>query len=234
MSDEIKRVDRSEDNSIQAKTAVYPASALATERRRRGMREKSRERTKWIAKTGILSAAAIILMYLEFNIPLMPVFLKFDFAEIPALLGAFAMGPWTGLIIEFIKNLSHLPFSHTAFIGELSNFIICGSFVFVAGLLYRGHKTKKRAILSLVIGSLVMTLFGVVVNYYINLPFYARMMGFDLEAIIGAARAVGNTLVTDMRSLLTFVFVPFNIFKGAVISLLVMLMYKKISPLLHR
>lgn len=49
-------------------------------------------RTRWIAKTGILSAIAIILMYLEFNIPLMPVFLKFDFAEVAALLGAFLWG----------------------------------------------------------------------------------------------------------------------------------------------
>ena len=100
-------------------------------------RAKANAKTTWITKTGILSAFAIILMYLEFNLPLMPVFLKFDFAEIPALLGAFAMGPWTGVLIEFIKNLSHLPFSHTGFTGELSNFIICGSFVFAAGLVYQ-------------------------------------------------------------------------------------------------
>ena len=183
-------------------------------------------RTRWVAKTGILSAVAIILMYLEFNIPFMPVFLKFDFAEIPALLGTFAMGPLTGVIIELIKNLSHLPFSHTSYVGELANFIVCSSFVFVAGLIYRNNKTRKSAILSLVAGTITMTIIGVLVNYYINLPFYATAMGIDLDVIIGMTNSVGNNLVTDMRSLLAFVFVPFNIFKGVVISIIVMLIYK--------
>ncbi|MGI6560394.1 MAG: ECF transporter S component [Saccharofermentanales bacterium] len=191
-------------------------------------------RTRWIAKTGILSAIAIILMYLEFNIPLMPVFLKFDFAEVAALLGAFSMGPWTGVIIEFIKNLSHLPFSHTSYVGEMANFIVCGSFVFAAGFIYQRNKTKQNALMGLTVGTIVMTIFGILVNYYINLPFYASAMGIDLDAIIGMSQAVGNTLVTDMKSLLVFVFAPFNIFKGIVISTIVMLIYKKLSPILHK
>lgn len=162
-------------------------------------------RTRWIAKTGILSAVAIILMYLEFNLPFMPVFLKFDFAEIPALLGTFAMGPLTGVIIELIKNLSHLPFSHTSYIGELANFLVCSSFVFVAGIIYRNNKTRKTAIISLVVGTIAMTIAGVLVNYYINLPFYSRAMGIDLDTIIGMSNGAGNKLVTDMKSLLAFV-----------------------------
>lgn len=197
-------------------------------------RAQATEKTKWIAKTGILSAFAIILMYLEFSIPFMPVFLKFDFAEIPALLGSFALGPWSGLLIEFIKNLSHLPFSHTGFVGELSNFIICGSFVFAAGLIYQRKKTKKGAIISLIVGTLVMTTLGVFVNYFINLPFYFNVMGLNMNDIIGMTAAAGNTLVKDMRTLISFVFVPFNIFKGVVISLIVMTIYKKISPILHK
>lgn len=193
----------------------------------------SYNKTRWIAKTGILSAAAIILMYLEFSIPLMPPFLKFDFAEVVALLGAFSMGPWTGLIIELIKNISHLPFSHTSYIGELANFIVCGSFVFTAGLIYQKRKTKKAAIISLIVGTIVMTIAGVLVNYYINLPFYSKAMGLELDAIIGMTQAVGNNLVTDMRSLIAFVFVPFNILKGTVISIIVTLIYKKVSPILH-
>ncbi|NLJ70856.1 MAG: ECF transporter S component [Clostridiaceae bacterium] len=194
----------------------------------------SSSRTHWIAKTGILSAAAIILMYLEFNLPFMPVFLKFDFAEIPALLGTFSMGPLTGVIIELIKNLSHLPFSHTSYIGELANFLVCSSFVFVAGLIYQRNKTRKSAIISLVAGTIAMTIMGVLVNYYINLPFYATAMGIDLNTIIGMSNGAGNKLVTDMKSLLAFVFVPFNIFKGVVISIIVMLIYKKLSPILHK
>lgn len=196
--------------------------------------DRTSEKVRWIAKTGVLAAAAIVLMYLEFPLPLMPPFLKFDFAEVPALLGAFSMGPWSGLIIELIKNLTHLPASQTAFIGELSNFIVCGGFVFVAGAIYQIHKTKRMALVSMLVATVAMAIFGVLVNYYINLPFYAKSMGFDLGAIIGVTQAVGNSLVTDMKTLLFFVFVPFNLFKGAVVSLIVMAVYKKISPLLHR
>lgn len=233
MSDEVRRVGKSTNQRSVSREAVLDSREI-NRGQVRSMQEKTRQRTKWVAKTGILSAVAIILMYLEFSIPLMPVFLKFDFAEVPALLGAFAMGPWTGLIIELIKNLSHLPFSQTAFIGELSNFVICGGFVFVAGLIYQKHKSKRGAIISLAAGGLTMVIFGVLFNYFINLPFYARVMGLEIEAIVGMSQSVGNTLVKDMKTLLAFVFVPFNIFKSIVISLIVMLMYKRISPLLHK
>ena len=87
---------------------------------------------------------------------------------------------------------------------------------------------------SLVIGTIVMTIFGVVMNYFVNIPFYTNVMGLDMNAIISMTSAVGNSLVTDMRTLLLFVFVPFNIFKGIVISLIVMAIYKKLSPILHK
>lgn len=209
-------------------------SNLEMKKNKHSQMAKTGAHTRWITKTAILSAVAIALMYLEFNIPLIPVFLKFDFSEVPALLGAFAMGPWAGLIIEFIKNVSHLPFSQTAFIGELSNFLVCSSFVFVAGAFYQRHKSKKNAIISLILGSLTMIVMGVVVNYYINLPFYAKVMGFDLNALIGSSHAVGNTAVNSMKTLILYVFVPFNLFKSIVISTIILMIYKKISPLLHR
>lgn len=190
-------------------------------------------KVRWIARTGILSGIAIVLMYLEFPIPLMPAFLKFDFAEVVALLGAFAMGPWTGLLIELIKNVSHLPFTNTAMTGELANFLVCGSFVFLAGWIYQHNKSRKGAVISMIAGTLMMTIMGVIVNYYINLPFFMNVAGLNMDMIVGAVKASGNMLVHDMKSLLAFVFVPFNIFKGIVVSTIVFLMYKKVSPLLH-
>ncbi|MDO5733815.1 MAG: ECF transporter S component [Eubacteriales bacterium] len=194
----------------------------------------SRDRTAWIAKTAILSALSIILMYLEFPIPLMPVFLKFDFADLPALLAAFSIGPGTGVLVQLIRNIAHLPASHTFYTGELANFLVGGSFVFVAGMIYRRKKTKRMAIIGLTCGGLVMTIVAVAFNYYVNIPFYSKVMNLPLEGIISMVNAVGNTLVHDLWTLLLFVFVPFNILKSLVISIFMLLIYKKLSPLLHR
>lgn len=198
--------------------------------------EKSRtdvSLAKQVAKIGVLSACAIILMYLDFPIPLMPPFLKFDFAEVPALLGAFSLGPFAGVLIEFIKNLAHLPVSSTGFVGELANFLVCGSFVLMAGLIYQYRHNLKQAIIALSVATVSMAVIGVVCNYYINLPFYINVMGFDMDKIIGITNGVGNTLVHDMFTFLLWVIVPFNLVKGLVTSLVVGLIYRRLNPLLH-
>ena len=194
----------------------------------------TRERSKWIAKTGILTALSVILMYLEFPIPLMPVFLKFDFADLPALLASFSLGPLSGVIVQLLRNILHMPVSQTFYTGELANFLVGGTFVLVAGLIYQRHKTKRSAILGMALGGLTMTVVAVAFNYFINIPFYIKVMGLPLEGIIGMVNAAGNQLVHNLWTLLLFVFVPFNIFKSLVISGIMLLIYKKLSPLLHR
>lgn len=196
--------------------------------------EQKKTHTHTIAKLGILSCLAFVLMLLEFSVPLMPAFLKFDFSEIPALLASFSMGPVAGVIVEFVKNLLHLPFTTTMCVGELANFIIGSSFVAVAGLIYKKHSTRKAAYLSMLFGTLAMTLVGCVFNYFINIPFYINVMGFQMDAIISLTNASGNTLVHDLTSLITWVFVPFNLIKGAVISVAVGFLYMPLRPLLKK
>lgn len=191
-------------------------------------------KTHWIAKTGILTAVAVVLMYLEFPLPLMPEFLKFDFSEIAVLLAAFSMGPLTGIIVELLKNLLHLPATHTGGVGELANFIIGSAFVGTAGMIYRYNKTRRGAYIGMICGTLAMTILASAVNYFFMLPFYIRVMEYPLEAIIQATHEAGNNLITDKKTLILFVFVPFNLFKGLVISLIVAVIYKRISPLLHK
>lgn len=198
-----------------------------------GMKQEQ-ERIRTIVKIAIMSAIAFILMYLEFPVPLMPAFLKFDFSEIPALLAAFSLGPVAGVLVEFIKNLLHLPFSQTMMIGELANFLIGSSLVAVAAFTYQRRKTKQGAILGMVWGTLAMIIVGALFNYYINIPFYINVMGFNLEAIVGMTNQAGNTLVKDLPSLIVWVFVPFNLVKGSLVSFLVALLYKPLSPLLHK
>lgn len=195
---------------------------------------ESRRVARWVAKTGILAAVAIVLMYLEFPIPLMPEFLKFDFSEVAVLLAAFALGPWTAVLVELIKNLAHLPATATGGVGELANFLVGSVFVATAGLFYRYHKNKAGALKAMLLGTLAMTVVASLLNYFFLVPFYVRILDFPLEVIINLSRMAGNRLVTDMKTLVLFVFVPFNLFKGIVVSLFVFLLYKRISPLLHR
>ena len=186
-----------------------------------------------IAACAILTAMAVLLMYLEIPLPFMPVFLKFDFAELPVLIGAFALGPVWGIVIELLKNLIHLPVTQTMGIGELSNFITGVIYVGTAGLIYRKLRTKKGAAISMVISTLVLAVVAIPVNAFITLPLYGSAMGFPLEAIIGMSAGV-NPLVKDKISLLLAVFVPFNLFKGTVVGLITFFVYKPISKLINR
>ena len=186
-----------------------------------------------IAACAILTAMAVLLMYLEIPLPFMPVFLKFDFSELPVLIGAFALGPVWGIVIELLKNLIHLPVTQTMGIGELSNFIAGTIYVGTAGIIYRKFLTKKGAAISMAIATRALAIIAIPVNAFITLPLYGSMMGFPLEAIIGMS-ASANPLVKDKISLLLAVFVPFNLFKGIVVSVITFFVYKPISRLINK
>lgn len=186
-----------------------------------------------LTSTAILSAMAVLLMYLEFNLPFMPGFLKFDFSELPVLVGAYALGPWYGVLIELLKNLIHLPATGTAGIGEASNFITGSIYVFIAGWIYTKNRTRKGAIISMAVATLALGLIACPLNYFITLPLYGSVLGFPMEAIVGMASAV-NPMVSSKISLIFWVFLPFNLFKGLVISFLTFWVYKPISNIIHR
>jgi riboflavin transporter FmnP len=165
-------------------------------------------------------------------LPFFPSFLKLDIGDLPALLAAFAFGPLAGVLVEVLKNAVHLIGSQTSGVGELANMIIGSSFVATAGFVYRLRKNRLSAYLGMAAGTVVMTAVACASNYYVLLPLYGRL-GFSVEAIIGLANLAGNTLVKDMPTLLLFVFVPFNLVKGLLVSILTGLVYKRVSPLLH-
>ena len=186
-----------------------------------------------ITVTAILTAMAFILMYLEVPLPFMPPFLKFDFSEIPVLVGAFALGPVWGIVIELLKNLIHLPFSHTMGIGELSNFITGSLFVGVSGLVYLKLHTRKGAAIAMVVGTIVLAVIAVPINAYITLPLYGTVMNYPMAAILESSAKV-NPLIKDKTTLLFVAFVPFNLFKGIVVSAITFFVYKPVSKLIHK
>ena len=176
---------------------------------------------------------AVLLMYLEFNLPFMPSFLKFDFSELPVLVGSYALGPWYGVLIELLKNLIHLPATGTAGIGEASNFLTGSIYVFTAGSIYKKNRTRKGAIISMAIATLALGVIACPLNYFVTLPLYGTVLHFPMEAIVGMASAV-NPMVSSKISLIFWVFLPFNLFKGLVISFFKFWVYKPISNIIHR
>ena len=186
--------------------------------------------TRKMTSIAILSALAFVLMLMEFLPPFVPEFLKLDFSEIPVLIGAFAFGPLSAVMIELIKNLLHLTVTQTAGVGELANFLIGSFFAGSAGLVYRYMKNRKGAILAMAVGVLIMTTAASLLNYYVLLDIYARF--WTMDAIIGMGTAV-NSRITDKGSLILWAFIPFNLVKATAVSVITGLIYKPLSPILH-
>lgn len=190
---------------------------------------KSSVTVRAIAVTGVLSAAAFVLQLMELPAILMPSFIKLDISDFPALLGAFALGPVYGVVIELIKNLFHCLFSGSFAVGELSNFLLGAVFTFVAGLIYRRNTTKRGAVIASFVGAAAMALFSVPSNYFIVYPVYYNFM--PEETILAAYQAILPSVKSILQSLLLFN-LPFTFVKGMIDVALTFLVYKKLSPIL--
>jgi riboflavin transporter FmnP len=168
-----------------------------------------------IVKVGLLAAMSTVLAM--FSMPILPLFswLKIDLSDIPALVGGFIYGPFVGLLVELVKNLVQLTNSFTGGVGEVANFLIGGSFIFTASLIYVKNKTKKGAVIGVICGTIVMTIVGILSNVYILIPLYKKLMHLEIN--------LSQYVVAGV--------IPFNIIKGALVSLVTILIYKKISIL---
>lgn len=191
--------------------------------------------TRKIAVIGVFSAIAAVLMLFEFPVPFAPSFYELDFSEIPALVGAFAFGPVAGVMIEFCKILLKLFMkgTSTAFVGDLANFVIGCSFILPAAIIYMVKKTRNNAIAASVTGTLIMSVFGIMFNAVYLLPAFSKLYGMPLDIIVGMGTAI-NSNITSVTSLVIFAVAPMNLLKGGSVSLVTMLTYKKLSPILKQ
>lgn len=186
----------------------------------------------FIVTAGILAAIATILRFIETPLPLLPTFLKLDFSNIPALIGGFSLGPVAGAAILLVKNLIYLPFSQTAGVGEIADFVISLTLILPAALVYRFKKSRKGAVVGMASGSVLMSFIaGPLMNYFVLIPFYAMIM--PLDAIIGMAAQV-NPGINSVWTYIIYAVVPFNLVKSIVVCLVTGLLYKPLSPILHK
>lgn len=189
-----------------------------------------RNNVRYVTVTAMLSAVAYVLMFIDFPIPfLMPSFIQMDISELPALIGAFSMGPVCGVLVCLIKNLLHLFITTTGGVGELSNFLLGMVFVLPAGIIYKGKKNKKNAILGALLGAICMGIFSIPVNYFLTYPIYYHFM--PKEVILEAYRAIVPAMESILQCLICFN-MPFTIVKGLCSVGITMLIYKHISPII--
>ncbi len=192
--------------------------------------------TSWLVRVAMLSAVATILMLFEFPLPFIaPPFYEIDFSEVPVFIGAFAMGPGAGVAIEGIKILLNLIINGTvtAGVGEAANFVMGAVFVLPGAFIYKKRKTKSNAVLGLVIGTIVMAVASCFINAFIMLPIYAGAFKMPIDAIIGMATAIWHSVDTMLEFVLLCV-APFNLLKGILVSVITILIYKPVSPLLKQ
>ncbi len=189
---------------------------------------------KYIVKIGILSAVAAVLMLFELPLWFAPPFYKLDFSEIPILIGSFALGPFAGVIIELLKNLLNLLMdgTTTAFVGEFANFVTGCAFVLPAALIYKHRKSLKSALLGLAVGALSLVLVGAAMNYFVLVPAFSKLYHLPLENIVAMGTAV-NASISDLKTLIIFAVMPFNLIKSVACSAVTLLLYKRVSKILH-
>ena len=189
--------------------------------------------TRTLVQIGMLSALAIILMQFEIPLPFAPAFYKIDFSEVPVLIGCFSMGPFAGVLIELIKVILNVAIKGTMTmgIGDAANFLIGCAFCVPAALIYQKKRTKSGAVTGMVLGTVIMTILGCVLNAYILLPVYAKAFEMPLDALVSMGTEV-NGAITGLMTFVLFAVAPFNLLKGILVSLIVFFVYKKIRQVL--
>ena len=186
-----------------------------------------------VSFVALFGAVAALLMYIEIPLPFAPPFYQIDLSEVPILICTFYLGPVSGVVCEFLKILLKLVLkgTSTAFVGDFANFAVGCALVLPASIVSHVKKTKRNAILGLVVGTMVMTVFGSLFNAVYLLPKFAQLYGMPLEAIVGMGTQV-NGHITSVSTLVLFAVVPFNLLKGLIVSVLTMLLYKRVERLL--
>ncbi len=212
--------------------AIIAALALLAKLAEKCMRQVYQvSKTRRITIIAICSALAAVLHMLDFPLVfLAPEFYKLDFSELPVMLCGFYLGPAAAVACEGIKILLKLLMkgTSTAFVGDFANFCVGCSLVLPAVIVYHIKKTKASAISGLVLGTIVITAFGSAFNAIYLLPKFAQLYGMPLESIIAAGTAI-NGGITDISTFVLFAVAPLNLIKGAMISLLTMLLYKRVA-----
>lgn len=192
----------------------------------------------YITKVAILSALSFILyMFAKFNLPFMfPSFLDVQFSELPAILAGFSLGPVAGTLVIVIKCLIKFPFSSTSFVGEITDMVLGILYVLPAAIIYQKNKTRKNALIGLIVGTCVSTVGAIILNRFVSVPFYVQFFfhgNFDVIVKMCSPLYPSMTKETFYLFYLSAAVLPFNILRLGLVSVVTFFVYKSLSKALH-
>ena len=191
--------------------------------------------THYISYTAMFACMAGVLMLIEIPLFFAPGFYKLDLSELPILICTFYLGPVAGVVGEVLKVLVKLVLkgTTTAFVGDFANFVVGCSFVLPASVIYHAKPGKKTALIGMIVGTVVLTIFGSFLNAVYMIPKFSQLFGLPIDAIVAMGSAV-NGAINSVTTLVLFAVVPFNLVKGIIVSFITFILYKRISPILHK
>jgi len=193
--------------------------------------------TRFIARVaifGALSAILYVVPFLKFPVPIFPSFLEFHFDEIPVFIASFAYGPISGICILLVKTIIKFPFTMTACVGEIADFIYSFVFIIPAAAIYQKHRSFKFVAIGLSIGLVLQLATSIVGNVYVIFPFYMKMLPMSEETLLAVCR-LANPAITNIRWSVGFLAVlPFNLIKDVAVIIVTLLIYKSTHQLIDK
>ena len=190
-------------------------------------------KTRPMVIIAMMTAVATVIYFFDFNVPLMPGFIKLDLSNIVSLITGFSLGPLAGAAVCLLKNLIHLVIKGigtTMGIGDIFDFVTSVTFCFTAALIYKKNRTFKGAVIGNIVGVLAFTAISLPLNYFVTYPIYAEAYG-GMEKIMGAYQAI-NPRVGNLFEALVIFNVPFTFIKGVLCAVVTMMLYKPLSPII--
>ncbi|ALC85880.1 riboflavin transporter FmnP [Bacillus sp. FJAT-22090] len=185
----------------------------------------TKSKTRKLIAIAMLSSISFVLMLLAFPLPVLPAYLKVDFSDIPALIAAITMGPIAGIVVAFLKNVLDWLFAGSPTgvpVGHMANFVTSILFIAPVYLIYRKASSSKGIMYGLVSGTISMAIGMSVLNYFIFLPMYTYFLNFPMET----GTALFNSII--------FGILPFNLIKGLLVTIVMIVLFKRMKPLLDR
>ena len=181
--------------------------------------------TKNIAGMAVFAALSFVTYLLE--IPIFAStpasFLKLDLSNIFVMLAGFMYGPIPAVIVLVVKEVIHVFIGTTGGVGELANVIITLCYALLPSILYHYKKGFLTVVLGLLGGCVIQTGVSLIVNKYINFPFFMSGVPFKTTPV---SEAVFKNLWVYVLS--------FNAIKSVIISALTILLYKRVSFLFRK
>lgn len=181
----------------------------------------------------MLGAISGILMILDFNVPFVPVFIKFDISDLPIIVGGYLMGVVPAILIGLLKIIINLLINGTTtmFIGEIANFLLSILYALPAVLYYEKHKTRQGKIIGLILSTMIVSIVGIIINLLLLFPIYLKLLGLSVDDIVQMASAL-NPLVKNLPTMVVFTLLPFNLLKYGINSILCYVVVKKMKVLI--